>query len=131
MLKILLAPAAALYKSGVKFRNSLFDKGLLKSERFDIRLSASVTSPSGAPVRPRWPSLLSTICLRCNNVALLPRGYGRRTKGYHEVSVHSHYREVGDEPLQIKRKFPGSGGRRCEKRAEGIRRIQSEHPKST
>ncbi len=36
MLKILLAPAAALYKSGVKFRNSLFDKGLLKSERFDI-----------------------------------------------------------------------------------------------
>ena len=36
MLKILLAPAAVLYKAGVTFRHRLFDWGILKSEKFDI-----------------------------------------------------------------------------------------------
>lgn len=66
-----------------------------------------------------------------HNVALLSRGYGRRTKGYREVKTDSHYRDVGDEPLQIKLKFPGTVVVVCEKRAEGIRRIRTEHPKWT
>ena len=56
-----------------------------------------------------------------HNVALLSRGYGRRTKGYREVKTDSHYRDVGDEPLQIKLKFPGTVVVVCEKRAEGSR----------
>ena len=57
-----------------------------------------------------------------HRVALLSRGYGRRTKGYLEVRADSHYRDVGDEPLQIKLKFPETVVAVCEKRAEGIRR---------
>ena len=63
-----------------------------------------------------------------HRVALLSRGYGRRTKGYLEVKADSHYRDVGDEPLQIKLKFPDTVVAVCEKRAEGIRRIRAEHP---
>ena len=37
---------------------------------------------------------------------MVSRGYGRKTKGYREVTVDDTYREVGDEPLQIKKKFP-------------------------
>ena len=40
----------------------------------------------------------------------------------------SHYRDVGDEPLQIKLKFPDTVVAVCEKRSEGIRRICAEHP---
>lgn len=127
MLKILLAPAAALYKSGVKFRNSLFDKGLLKSERFDIPIICIGNITVGGTGKTPMAELVIDYMSQMHNVALLSRGYGRRTKGYHEVSVHSHYREVGDEPLQIKRKFPETVVVVCEKRAEGIRRIQSEH----
>ncbi|MDE5622738.1 MAG: tetraacyldisaccharide 4'-kinase, partial [Alistipes sp.] len=36
MLKLLLAPAAVLYKAAGTFRHRLFDWGVLKSERFDI-----------------------------------------------------------------------------------------------
>ena len=63
-----------------------------------------------------------------HNVALLSRGYGRRTKGYLEVRADSHYRDAGDEPLQIKLKFPDTVVAVCEKRSEGIRRICAEHP---
>lgn len=44
------------------------------------------------------------------------------------MKTDSHYRDVGDEPLQIKLKFPGTVVVVCEKRAEGIRRIRAEHP---
>jgi len=61
-------------------------------------------------------------------VALLSRGYGRRTRGYREVTLNDSYRDVGDEPLQIKFKYPDVVVVVCEKRTEGIRRIQAEHP---
>lgn len=128
MLKILLAPAAALYKAGVKFRNNLFDKGLLKSERFDIPIICIGNITVGGTGKTPMAELVIDYMSQMHNVALLSRGYGRRTKGYREVSVHSHYREVGDEPLQIKRKFPETVVVVCEKRADGIRRLQSEHP---
>ena len=63
-----------------------------------------------------------------NNVVVLSRGYGRNTKGYRVVSVDDSYRTVGDEPLQIKLKFPDALVVVCEKRAEAIHRIEAEHP---
>ena len=62
------------------------------------------------------------------NVAVLSRGYGRRTKGYLEVKTTSSYRDVGDEPLQIKLKYPDALVVVCEKRTEAIHRIEAEHP---
>ena len=61
-------------------------------------------------------------------VALLSRGYGRRTRGYREVTLSDSYRDVGDEPLQIKFKYPETVVVVCEKRARGIHRIMAEHP---
>lgn len=40
------------------------------------------------------------------NVATLSRGYGRETKGFRYVTEKSTSAEVGDEPLQIKLKYP-------------------------
>jgi tetraacyldisaccharide 4'-kinase len=62
------------------------------------------------------------------NVAVLSRGYGRKTKGYREVAVDDDYRTVGDEPLQIKRKFPNVHVVVCAKRTFAIKRIMAEYP---
>jgi tetraacyldisaccharide 4'-kinase len=62
------------------------------------------------------------------NIAFLSRGYGRRTKGYREVSLSDSYLDVGDEPKQIKLKFPDIVVTVCEKRREGIERIMAEYP---
>jgi tetraacyldisaccharide 4'-kinase len=61
-------------------------------------------------------------------IAVLSRGYGRRTRGYLEVETNSSFFDVGDEPKQIKRKFPRIVVVVCENREEGIRRIRAEHP---
>ena len=128
MLKCLLAPAAFLYKMGVTFRHRLFDWGLLKSERFDIPIICIGNITVGGTGKTPMAEMVIAYMSQMHRVALLSRGYGRRTKGYLEVNTDSHYRDVGDEPLQIKLKFPDTVVVVCEKRAEGIRRLRAEHP---
>lgn len=128
MLRFLLAPAAFLYKAGVTFRHRLFDWGVLKSERFDVPVVCIGNITVGGTGKTPMAEMVIGYMSKMHNVALISRGYGRRTKGYLEVTERSHYRDVGDEPLQIKRKFPDTVVVVCEKRAEGIRRICAEHP---
>lgn len=128
MLRILLAPAAVLYKAGVTFRHRLFDWGILKSEKFDIPIICIGNITVGGTGKTPMAEMVIAYMSQMHNVALLSRGYGRRTKGYLEVEADSHYRDVGDEPLQIKLKFPDTVVAVCEKRAEGIRRIQARYP---
>ena len=128
MLKCLLAPAAFLYKMGVTFRHRLFDWGLLKSEKFDIPIICIGNITVGGTGKTPMAEMVIAYMSQMHRVALLSRGYGRRTKGYLEVHGDAHYRDVGDEPLQIKLKFPETVVVVCEKRAEGIRRLRAEHP---
>ena len=39
-------------------------------------------------------------------VAVLSRGYKRKTKGFVLATVRSSFRQIGDEPKQIKLKYP-------------------------
>ncbi len=126
--RFLLAPAAALYKMGVTIRHRLFDWGVLKSEKFDIPIICIGNITVGGTGKTPMAEMIIDYMAQRHTVALLSRGYGRRTKGYLEVKTSSHYREVGDEPLQIKLKFPETLVVVCEKRAEAIRRIREEHP---
>lgn len=128
MFRFLLAPAALLYKAGVTFRHRLFDWGILKSERFDIPIVCIGNITVGGTGKTPMAEMVIGYMSQMHRVALLSRGYGRRTRGYREVECHAHYRDVGDEPLQIKLKFPETVVVVCEKRAEGIRRIRAEHP---
>jgi len=61
------------------------------------------------------------------SIAVLSRGYGRRTKGFLEVQPASSADETGDEPLQFKNKFPEITVSVCEKRRIGIERLQNSH----
>ena len=128
MLKSLLGPAAFFYRMGVTLRHRLFDWGILKSERFDIPIICIGNITVGGTGKTPMAEMIIDYMSQKHNVALLSRGYGRRTKGYLEVLPSSHYRDAGDEPLQIKLKFPRTVVAVCEKRAEGIRRLRAEHP---
>ncbi len=128
MWKTLLAPAAYLYKLGVTLRHRLFDWGVLKSERFDVPVICIGNITVGGTGKTPMAEMVIGYMLRTHRVALISRGYGRRTKGYREVLVGDHYRDVGDEPLQIKLKYPEAVVVVCEKRAEGIHRLLQEHP---
>ncbi len=128
MWKFMLAPLASLYKTGVSFRHFLFDHGFLKSEHFNIPIICIGNITVGGTGKTPMAEMVISYMTQHHKVALLSRGYGRKTKGYLEVKTDSHYRSVGDEPLQIKLKFPDVTVVVCEKRVEGIRRIRQEHP---
>lgn len=60
-------------------------------------------------------------------IAILSRGYGRRTKGYILADHNSNADQIGDEPMQYFTKFPNVTVAVCEDRVEGVRRLQHNH----
>jgi len=128
MGKVLLAPFAALYGLGVWFRHVLYDLHFIKSEEYDIPvICVGNITVGGTGKTPVCEFLLEHLSSEYN-IALLSRGYHRRTKGYLEVQTTSSFRDVGDEPKQIKLKFPEVVVAVCGDRREGIARIRGDHP---
>ena len=60
------------------------------------------------------------------NIAVLSRGYKRESKGFQQVSSDGAASMFGDEPLQIKKKFPGVTVAVDKDRVEGCELLQ--HP---
>ena len=128
MKELLLKIASALYGVGVKLRHILFDINLLRSEKFDIPIICVGNITVGGTGKTPAVEMLVEHYSQYYNVAILSRGYGRATRGYRVVEVDDTYHDVGDEPLQMKRKFPEVTVVVCERRTLGIRRIVDEFP---
>ncbi len=125
---LLYYPLSLVYKAVVGFRHRLYDSGLKKSVKFDIPIiCVGNITVGGTGKTPMTEFVISHFADKFN-VAVLSRGYGRRTKGYLEVQPSSHYRDVGDEPLQIKLKFSSSLVVVCEDRVLAVNQIKERHP---
>ena len=120
--------ASLFYGVAIKLRHLLFDINILHSERFDIPIICVGNITVGGTGKTPTVEMLVEHYSEKYNVAVLSRGYGRLTKGYRVVTTEDLYYQVGDEPLQIKRKFPNVTVVVCEKRAFAIHRIQEEFP---
>ena len=129
MLWLLAAvPLSWIYGLVVAIRNKLFDWKILQSEEFDIPVvCVGNLTVGGTGKTPHTEYLIDHFSHRYR-VAVLSRGYKRKTKGFVEATERSSYRKIGDEPKQIKLKFPDIPVAVCEKRAEGIRRLRALHP---
>lgn len=116
------------YRMAISIRHWMFDCGLLKGVKFPIPIICVGNITVGGTGKTPTAEMIVEYMKSHYNVAVLSRGYGRRKKGYIEVKTSSSYRDVGDEPLQIKLKYPDTLVVVCEKRVEAIRRIEAEHP---
>ena len=122
-----LLPLSFLYGMGVRFRNMLFDTGILESRSFPIPvISVGNITVGGAGKTPHVEYLIRLLC-ETNRVSVLSRGYKRRTKGYLLASSSSTSLELGDEPYQMYLKY----GRQVHvavsaNRCEGIERLCSD-----
>jgi len=56
-------------------------------------------------------------------VGVISRGYKRKTKGYRAVGPSDDFLLCGDEPLQIKRKFPDVDVAVCSNRVKAVQKI--------
>lgn len=101
-----LLPLAGLYNAVTKMRNRLFDLGILDEMPTPLpTICVGNLAVGGTGKTPHVEYLLQLLTPH-HRVAMLSRGYGRRTKGLQVVAVDAHPDDVGDEPLQIKRHFP-------------------------
>ena len=114
-----------MYHLITSLRNFLFDQGWgLKQQSFDVPLiSVGNLAVGGTGKTPHTEYLVRLLQAAGKEVAVLSRGYGRATKGFHLASPASTAQEIGDEPLQIKQKFPDCTVAVCEKRVVGMQQL--------
>ena len=120
-----LLPLSWLYGLGVRLRNQLFDLGILKSRSFDIPvISVGNITVGGSGKTPHVEFLINTLRDKAK-VAVLSRGYKRKSRGYVLADKDTKMREIGDEPYQMKRKFPDIYVAVDKKRCHGIDQLTS------
>ena len=87
-------------------RNAMFDCGMLPSVSYDIPIiDVGNLTVGGTGKTPHVEYLIRLLSGRYR-VAMLSRGYRRKSKGYLLAAPESTVSEIGDEPWQIKHKFP-------------------------
>ena len=100
-----LLPLSWLYGFGVNFRNQLFELGLLRSRSFDLPVIAVGNITVGGTGKTPHVEYLIRLLKDHVKVAVLSRGYKRKTHGYVLADDDTTQRDIGDEPFQMKRKF--------------------------
>ena len=91
----------------MRLRNKLFDWGFLHSKSFDVPvICVGNLTVGGTGKTPHTEYLIRLLQQEGLNVAVLSRGYKRKTKGYILADAGSNAPQIGDEPYQMKRKFP-------------------------
>ena len=118
--QFLLAP----YYLTLKLRHLLYDKGLKKSVKADVpTVCIGNITVGGTGKTPHTELTVRTLLgmpeTAGKSVAVLSRGYKRKSKGFQQVLADSSAGFAGDEPLQIKTKFPGITVAVDAKRVEG------------
>ena len=100
-----LLPLSWLYGMGVRLRNKMFDLGILKSRSFDIPvISVGNITVGGSGKTPHVEFLINSLRDKVK-VAVLSRGYKRKSRGFVLAGKNTTMAEIGDEPFQMKRKF--------------------------
>ena len=118
-----LIPLSWLYGIGVGFRNQLFNIGLLKQHDYDFPIiSVGNITVGGAGKTPHVEYLIRLLKDKVK-VAVLSRGYKRKTHGYVLANDSSTVTDIGDEPYQMKQKYQDVHIAVDKKRVDGIAHI--------
>jgi tetraacyldisaccharide 4'-kinase len=129
LFKILLLPFAFLYGLIISLRNILYKSNFIGSTDFEIPVISIGNLSVGGTGKTPFAEMLIEI-LAGYQVAVLSRGYKRKSTGYVSVRSSSTSKEVGDEPLMIKLKYPHVIVSVGEQRVFAIPRLLSEHPQT-
>lgn len=126
----ILWPLSFLYGLIVRIRNLLFDWGwltILTPPVFSIGVGNLAVGGTGKT--PMTAFLIESF--KEYQIAVISRGYGRKTKGYREVRLTDNPETVGDEVRMLFERY-GSEVRFfvAEKRAEGVRKVLRNFPEA-
>ncbi|RNL55500.1 tetraacyldisaccharide 4'-kinase [Pedobacter jejuensis] len=125
-LRLLLLPFSLIYGLAITLRKKLYDWGIMRSVKFDLPVicvgNLAVGGSGKTPTTEYLVKLLADY-----KIAILSRGYGRKTKGYILADANATAETIGDEPLQYFNKLKDVTVAVCEDRVEGINQLKETH----
>jgi tetraacyldisaccharide 4'-kinase len=126
--KVVLIPFSWLYGLVIWIRNSLYDNGILSSSGFNLPLiSVGNITVGGTGKTPHVEYLVELLNSEFS-VATLSRGYKRKTRDFRIASANASVSEIGDEPLQISKRFPEITVAVDRKRVHGVEMLMKQTP---
>lgn len=127
-----LYPLSWLYGTAVQIRNKLFDRGILRSKSFNVPvICIGNLAVGGTGKTPHTEYLIRLLTRNGFHVAVLSRGYKRKSKGYILAGSADNAQHIGDEPYQMKSKFPNIHVAVDEDRVHGIGKLlQEDNPRA-
>ncbi len=103
---IFLYPLSLVYGLITGIRNFLYNAEILKSHEFKIPVICVGNLAVGGTGKTPHTEYLIELLRENFNVAVLSRGYKRETRGFLIAGKVSLTEDIGDEPMQMLRKFP-------------------------
>ena len=101
-MRLLLYLLSIIYGVVTNLRNSLFDYGILKSKTHNIPIICIGNISVGGSGKTPHTNYIAKLLSPSYKVAIISRGYGRKSSGFNYVELDSATSVVGDEPLQLK-----------------------------
>lgn len=126
-----LYPLSFLYGLGVRLRNKMFDCGILHSKSYSIPIISVGNITVGGTGKTPHTEYLIKLLKKEFNVAVLSRGYKRKSTGFILADSQSSASLIGDEPYQIKKKFPEVTVAVDKDRCHGIETIREQKKLNT
>ena len=127
-MNYLLAPISWIYGFVVWLRNLLYDDHILRSTKVSIPTICVGNLAVGGTGKTPMAEYLISLLSSDYKVALLSRGYGRKTRGFRLANEHDTAQTIGDEPMQIHSHFPDIPVAVCADRVKGVKRLQQLFP---
>lgn len=127
-VRMLLFPFSLLYGMAVWLRNTLFDKGVLTSSSFNLPVIGVGNLSAGGTGKSPMVEFLLTAFQHKYTLAVLSRGYKRKTTGYALAGTTTTALEIGDEPMLFYNKFPSVAVAVGEERIVAIPQLLHDKP---
>jgi tetraacyldisaccharide 4'-kinase len=127
---ILLYPLSLLYGLITAVRNFLYDSGILPSVEFQFPVICVGNITVGGTGKTPHTEYIAGLLRNKYKVATLSRGYKRKTRDFRIASLSSRVSEIGDEPMEIFRKFPDMLVTVDRNRVHGVNEILLEYPQT-
>ena len=125
-MRTLLAPFSWLYGFGLAIRHTLYDNHLLPSHEVDIPTICVGNLAVGGTGKTPHVEYLIRLLSPTYKVAVLSRGYKRKTHGFVLADENANASTIGDEAMQIHSKFPHVAVAVCEDRVRGVRMLKKQ-----
>ena len=125
-----LLPLSWLYGFIVSLRNELFNLGILKERTFKIPIISVGNITVGGSGKTPHVEYLIRLLHNDVKVGVLSRGYKRKSHGYILANDSSTMRDLGDEPFQMKQKFPNIYVAVDKNRCNGIEHLTQDQKSS-